>query len=54
MLAIAAIGLLPASAKGGKHHRHKPAGVTGLVLNWTCPGACTEPQPRSNEQACAA
>jgi hypothetical protein len=47
MLAIAAIGLLPASAKGGKHHRHKPAGVKGVVLNSTCPGPCTEAPPPS-------
>jgi hypothetical protein len=47
MLAIAAIGLLPASAEGGKHHRHKSAGVKGVVLNSTCPGPCTEPPPPS-------
>ena len=46
MLAIVAIGLLPASAEGGKH-RHKPAGVKGVVLNSTCPGPCTEPPPPS-------
>jgi hypothetical protein len=39
MLAISAIGMLPASAEGGKHHRHKPAGVKGVVLGSTCPGA---------------
>lgn len=46
-LAIAAIALLPASAEGGKrhHHKHKPAGVKGVVLNSTCLGACAEPFP---------
>jgi hypothetical protein len=47
MLAIAAIGVLPASAEGGKHHRHKPAGVKGVVLNSTCTGPCAEPPPQS-------
>ena len=46
-LAVAAIALLPASAEGGKghHHKHKPTGVKGVVLNSTCPGACAEPPP---------
>jgi hypothetical protein len=47
LLAVAAIVLLPASAEAGKrhHHKHKPAGVKGVVLNSTCPGACAEPPP---------
>ena len=46
MLAVAAIALLPASATAGKrHHKHKPAGVKGVVLNSTCPGACAGPPP---------
>ena len=46
-LVVAAIALLPASAEGGKghHHKHKPTGVKGVVLNSTCPGACAEPPP---------
>ena len=44
---VAAIALLPAGAAAGKrHHKHKPAGVKGVVLNSTCPGACAvEPPP---------
>jgi hypothetical protein len=47
LVAVLAIALLPASAEGGKrhHHKHKPAGVKGVVLNSTCPGACAEPPP---------
>jgi hypothetical protein len=46
LLAVGAIVLLPASASAGKrHHKHKPAGVKGVVLNSTCPGACAEPPP---------
>jgi hypothetical protein len=45
VLAIA--GLVAAPAEGAKrhHHKHKPAGVKGVVLNSTCPGACAEPPP---------
>jgi hypothetical protein len=44
MLAI--VGLVAAPAEAGKrHHKHKPAGVKGVVLNSTCPGACVEPPP---------
>jgi hypothetical protein len=46
VLAVAALALLPASADAGKrHHKHKPAGVKGVVLNSTCPGACAQPPP---------
>jgi hypothetical protein len=47
LLAVAAIAVLPASAEGGKRHKHKPkpAGVKGVVLNSTCFGPCVEPPP---------
>jgi hypothetical protein len=49
LVAVAAVALLPAGAVAGKrhhHHKHKPAGVKGVVLNGTCPGACAvEPPP---------
>ncbi|HEY1237098.1 MAG TPA: hypothetical protein VGE91_02095 [Solirubrobacterales bacterium] len=48
LLAVGVVALLPAGAVAGKghHHKHKPAGVKGVVLNSTCPGACTvEPPP---------
>jgi hypothetical protein len=46
-VAVAAIALLPAGAAAGKRHqKHKPAGIKGVVLNSTCPGACAvEPPP---------
>src|SRR5262249_34035581 len=49
LFAFIAIVVLPASAEAGKgHHRgHKPAGVKGVVLDATCPGACAEPPPPS-------
>jgi hypothetical protein len=43
LLAAIALAVTPAQAK--KRHRHKPAGVAGVVLNSTCPGACQEPPP---------
>jgi hypothetical protein len=47
LLSVAALALLPATAHAGErhHHKHKPAGVKGVVLNSTCPGACAEPPP---------
>jgi hypothetical protein len=48
LTALAVLGLvaaLAAPAEAGKRHRHKPAGVKGVVLNSTCPGACAEPPP---------
>jgi hypothetical protein len=45
IIAVIAIALVPASAEGKKRHSHKPAGVEGVVLNSTCPGACAEPPP---------
>jgi hypothetical protein len=49
LVAVVAIGLLPAGSAAGKRHHHKhPAGVKGVVLNSTCPGACpVEPPPPS-------
>jgi hypothetical protein len=44
IIAVAAIALVPASAEA-KKHRHKPAGIDGVVLNTTCNGACAEPPP---------
>jgi hypothetical protein len=43
LLAVLALVAVPADAK--KRHSHKPSGVTGVVLNSTCPGACAEPPP---------
>jgi hypothetical protein len=45
IIAVIAIALVPASAAAKKRHIHKPAGVEGVVLNSTCPGACAEPAP---------
>jgi hypothetical protein len=47
VLVVGALALLPASAGAGKrhHHKHKPAGVKGVVLNGTCAGACVDPPP---------
>jgi hypothetical protein len=45
LIAVAAISIAPASAAAKKRHSHKPAGVEGVVLNSTCPGACAEPSP---------
>jgi hypothetical protein len=45
IIAAIAIALAPASADGKKRHNHKPAGMEGVVLNSTCPGACAEPPP---------
>ena len=44
---LAVTGLVAAPAEAGKHHRHKhkPAGVKGVVLNSACAGACAEPPP---------
>jgi hypothetical protein len=43
LLAVVALVAAPADAK--KRHSHKPAGIEGVVLNSTCPGACAEPPP---------
>jgi hypothetical protein len=45
LLAVVAAAVLPASAADGKrsHHKHKPAGVKGVVLSDPCPRACTDP-----------
>jgi hypothetical protein len=47
VVVLAVAGLVAAPADAGKrhHHKHKPAGVKGVVLNSTCPGACAEPPP---------
>src|SRR5262245_11622379 len=46
VLALVVGALLPPGAGAGdRHHRHKTAGVKGVVLNGTCPGACAEPSP---------
>lgn len=44
---LALVGLVATPVAAGKrhHHNHKPAGVKGVVLNSTCPGACAEPPP---------
>ena len=40
---LGAIALFAAPAHAKKRHNHKPAGVKGVVLNATCPGACAVP-----------
>jgi hypothetical protein len=45
VLAIAALVAAPAEAGKRHHHTHKPAGVKGVVLDSTCPGACAVPPP---------
>jgi hypothetical protein len=45
VLSVAALAAAPADA--GKRHKHKPAGVKGIVLSSTCAGPCTEPPPPS-------
>jgi hypothetical protein len=42
---LGAVALVAAPADARKRHSHKPAGVEGVVLNSTCPGACAEPPP---------
>jgi hypothetical protein len=43
-LALLALVAVPATADGKKRHHHA-AGVKGVVLNSTCPGACAEAPP---------
>jgi hypothetical protein len=45
IVSVTALAIVPAGAVAKKHHHHKPAGVKGVVLNSTCPGACAEPPP---------
>jgi hypothetical protein len=42
---LVSLALVAAPAQAKKHHRHKPAGVAGVVLDSTCAGACQEPPP---------
>ena len=44
---LCAVTLLVAPADAGKrhHHKHKPAGVKGVVLDSTCAGPCAVPPP---------
>ena len=43
-LAVLVLVAVPAMAEAKKRHHHV-AGVKGVVLNSTCPGACAEPPP---------
>jgi hypothetical protein len=45
VIALAAVAVVPAIAGAKKHHGHKSAGVKGVVLDSTCPGACADPPP---------
>lgn len=45
VLAAGVVGLLSPGAEAGKRHKHKPAGVKGVVLSSTCAGPCAEPPP---------
>jgi hypothetical protein len=45
MVGVVALVATPVAAGKRHHHKHKPAGVKGVVLNATCPGACAEPPP---------
>ncbi|HSD24306.1 MAG TPA: hypothetical protein VLB79_08280 [Solirubrobacterales bacterium] len=45
LVMFGALGVLAGPAQANKHHMHKPAGVKGVVLDSTCPGACAEPAP---------
>jgi hypothetical protein len=48
LLGTIALVATPVAAAGKPHHhRHKPAGVKGVVLDGTCPGLCAEPPPPS-------
>jgi hypothetical protein len=40
MLALISLVAVPVAAGKRHHHKHKPAGVKGVVLDGTCPGAC--------------
>ena len=42
---IVALVATPVSAGKRHHHKQKPTGVKGVVLNSTCPGTCAEPPP---------
>jgi hypothetical protein len=44
-LVLLSLLALPVTADAKKRHSHKPAGVKGVVLNGSCPGACAEPPP---------
>jgi hypothetical protein len=44
VLCLLVVVASPAAA-AEKHHKHKPAGVKGVVLNSTCAGPCAEPAP---------
>jgi hypothetical protein len=45
LAAAIVLACLPCVAQAKKHHRHKPSGIVGVVLNTTCNGACAEPPP---------
>jgi hypothetical protein len=48
LLGLIALVATPIAAAGKRHHhKHKSAGVKGVVLDGTCPGACAEPPPPS-------
>ncbi len=42
-LAVLGVVALPVGPAQAKKHHHPAAGVKGVVLNATCPGACSEP-----------
>jgi hypothetical protein len=44
VLGVIAVFVAPADAKK-RHHRHKPSGITGVVLDSSCAGPCAEPPP---------
>ena len=44
-LAVLGVLALPVATAHGKKRHHSAAGVAGVVLDSTCPGACTNPPP---------
>jgi hypothetical protein len=45
LAALCVLSLIAGPAEAGKrHHKHKPAGVDGVVLDSSCYGACVQPQ----------
>lgn len=46
LVVLVAVAVAPAFADAGRRdHKHKPAGVKGVVLDSTCRGACADPPP---------
>jgi hypothetical protein len=45
LVGVIAVAAVPAEAGTRDGHKHKRAGIRGVVVNGTCLGPCTEPKP---------